>query len=112
MRISDWSSDVCSSDLSDAYIDLVVGEMIPAAAPTATAVDAFCEGIGFSPDQCARVFAAAEAHGLKVKLHAEQLSALHGSALAARHGALSADHLDHSTDEDVRAMAEVGRAHV
>ena len=93
---------------SDAYIDLVVGEMIPAAAPFATAVDAFCEGIGFSPDQCARVFAAAEAHGLKVKLHAEQLSALHGSALAARHGALSADHLEHATDEDVRAMAEAG----
>src|SRR3546814_12932884 len=82
--------------------------MIPAAAPFATAVDAFCEGIGFSPNQCARVFAAAEAHGLKVKLHAEQLSALHGSALAARHGALSADHLEHASDDDVRAMAEAG----
>ncbi|WP_295323115.1 imidazolonepropionase [uncultured Sphingopyxis sp.] len=93
---------------SDAYIDLVVDEMIPAAAPLASAVDAFCEGIGFSPTQCARVFAAAEAHGLKVKLHAEQLSALHGSALAARHGALSADHLEHATDDDVRAMAEAG----
>ena len=93
---------------SDAYIDLVVSEMIPAAAPLATAVDAFCEGIGFSPQQCERVFAAAHAHGLKVKLHAEQLSALHGSALAARHGALSADHLEHATDEDVRAMAEAG----
>ncbi|ABF53401.1 imidazolonepropionase [Sphingopyxis alaskensis] len=93
---------------SDAYIDLVVGEMIPAVASLATAVDAFCEGIGFSPEQCARVLAAAKAHGLKVKLHAEQLSALHGSALAARHGALSADHLEHATDEDVRAMAEAG----
>jgi imidazolonepropionase len=93
---------------SDAYIDLVVGEMIPAAAPLATAVDAFCEGIGFSPAQCERVFAAAQAHGLKVKLHAEQLSALHGSALAARHGALSADHLEHATDDDVRAMAAAG----
>ena len=93
---------------SDAYIDLVVGEMIPAAAPLATAVDAFCEGIGFAPDQCARVFAAAEAHGLKVKLHAEQLSALHGSAMAAEYGALSADHLEHATDDDVRAMAEAG----
>ncbi len=93
---------------SDAYIDLVVGEMIPTAAPLATAVDAFCEGIGFSPAQCARVFAAAQAHGLAVKLHAEQLSALHGSALAALHGALSADHLEHATDDDVRAMAAAG----
>lgn len=93
---------------SDAYIDLVVDEMIPAAAPLATAVDAFCEGIGFSPAQCARVFAAAQAHGLAVKLHAEQLSALHGSALAALHGALSADHLEHATDDDVRAMAAAG----
>ena len=93
---------------SDAYIDLVVGEMIPAAAPLATAVDAFCEGIGFSPDQCDRVFVAARAHGLAIKLHAEQLSALHGSALAASHGALSADHLEHATDDDVRAMAAAG----
>lgn len=93
---------------SDAYIDLVTGEMIPAAAPLATAVDAFCEGIGFSPAQCERVIEAAKAHGLAVKLHAEQLSALHGSALAAKHGALSADHLEHATDDDVRAMAAAG----
>jgi imidazolonepropionase len=93
---------------SDAYIDLVVDEMIPAAAPLATAVDAFCEGIGFSPAQCERVIEAAQAHGLAVKLHAEQLSALHGSALAARYGALSADHLEHASDHDVRAMAEAG----
>lgn len=92
----------------DAYIDLVVGEMIPAAASLATAVDAFCEGIGFSPEQCERVFVAARAYGLKVKLHAEQLSALSGSALAARHGALSADHLEYATEEDVCAMAEAG----
>ncbi len=93
---------------SDAYIDLVVGEMIPAAAPLATAVDAFCEGIGFSLAQCTRVIETAQAHGLAVKLHAEQLSALHGSALAAERGALSADHLEHATDDDVRAMAEAG----
>ena len=93
---------------SDGYIDLVVGEMIPAAAPLATAVDAFCEGIGFSPAQCTRVIEAAQAHGLAVKLHAEQLSALSGSALAARHGALSADHLEYATDEDVAAMAAAG----
>ncbi|MBJ7437415.1 MAG: imidazolonepropionase [Sphingopyxis sp.] len=95
-------------DDSDGYIDLVVGEMIPAAAPLATAVDAFCEGIGFSPAQCTRVIEAAQAHGLAVKLHAEQLSALHGSALAARHGALSADHLEYATDDDVAAMAAAG----
>lgn len=95
-------------DNSDGYIDLVINEMIPAAAPLATAVDAFCEGIGFSPAQCECVFEAAKAHGLAVKLHAEQLSALHGSALAAKHGALSADHLEHATDDDVRAMAEAG----
>ncbi|MGV3729660.1 MAG: imidazolonepropionase [Sphingopyxis sp.] len=93
---------------SDAYIDLVVAEMIPAAATLASAVDAFCEGIGFSPAQCERVFAAAHAHGLKVKLHAEQLSALSGSSLAARYRALSADHLEHATDDDVRAMAAAG----
>ncbi len=93
---------------SDAYIDLVVGEMIPAAAPLATAVDAFCEGIGFSPAQCSRVIEAAQTHGLAVKLHAEQLSALHGSALAARHGALSADHLEYATEDDVCAMAAAG----
>ncbi|MDO9367550.1 MAG: imidazolonepropionase [Sphingopyxis sp.] len=95
-------------DNSDAYIDLVVGEMIPAVASLATAVDAFCEGIGFSPAQCTRVIEAAQAHGLAVKLHAEQLSALHGSAVAAQHCALSADHLEHATDEDIRAMAEAG----
>ncbi len=93
---------------SDAYIELVVDQMIPAAAPLASAVDAFCEGIGFSPAQCDRVFAAAKAQGLAVKIHAEQLSALHGSALAARLGALSADHLEHASDEDVRAMAAAG----
>lgn len=95
-------------DNSDAYIDLVVAEMIPAAATLASAVDAFCESIGFSPAQCERVFAAAKAHGLKVKLHAEQLSALSGSSLAARYGALSADHLEHATDDNVRAMAAAG----
>src|SRR3546814_15564874 len=82
--------------------------MIPAAAPFATAVDAFCEGIGFSPNQCARVFAAAEAHGLKVKLHAEQLPALHGSAPAARHGPLSTEHLEHARGGDVRTIADAG----
>jgi len=72
------------------------------------AVDGFCEGIAFSPAQIARVFAAAGALGLPVKLHAEQLSNLHGAALAARHGALSADHLEYLDEDGVRAMAAAG----
>jgi imidazolonepropionase len=72
------------------------------------AVDAFCEGIAFSPDQVARVFAEARALGLPVKLHAEQLSHLGGAALAARAGALSADHLEHATEADARALAAAG----
>ncbi|MBV8682085.1 MAG: imidazolonepropionase [Caulobacteraceae bacterium] len=94
----------------DGYIDLVCGEMIPAAADQglADAVDAFCEGIGFTPSQTRRVFEAARAHGLPVKLHAEQLSNLHGGALAAEFGALSADHLEHLDDPGVAAMAASG----
>ncbi len=72
------------------------------------AVDGFCEGIAFSPDQIAQVFAAAKALGLPVKLHAEQLSNLGGAALAARHGALSADHLEWLDDDGARAMAAAG----
>jgi imidazolonepropionase len=72
------------------------------------AVDAFCEGIAFSPAQVARVFDQARALGLPVKLHAEQLSNLGGAALAARHGALSADHLEYLDEDGVRAMAAAG----
>ena len=72
------------------------------------AVDGFCEGIAFSPAQIARVFDAAHALGLPVKLHAEQLSHLGGTALAARHGALSADHVEYATDADARALAAAG----
>ena len=72
------------------------------------AVDAFCEGIAFSPAQVARVFDQAHALGLPVKLHAEQLSNLGGAALAARHGALSADHLEYLDEDGVRAMAVAG----
>ncbi len=72
------------------------------------AVDAFCEGIAFSPAQVARVLDLARALGLPVKLHAEQLSNLGGAALAARHGALSADHLEYLDEEGVRAMAAAG----
>jgi imidazolonepropionase len=72
------------------------------------AVDAFCEGIAFSPAQVDRLFAEARRLGLPVKLHAEQLSNLHGAALAARHGALSADHLEYLDEDGVRAMAAAG----
>ncbi len=95
---------------ADDYIRLVCEEMIPAAAAArlADAVDAFCEGIAFSPAQVERVFEAARAHGLPVKLHAEQLSNLGGAALAARHGALSADHLEYLDQAGVDAMAKAG----
>ncbi|MCC7265749.1 MAG: imidazolonepropionase [Caulobacteraceae bacterium] len=94
----------------DGYIDLVCREMIPAVAAEglADAVDAFCEGIGFTPAQTRRVFEAARAHGLPVKLHAEQLSNLRGAALAAEFGALSADHLEHLDEAGVAAMARSG----
>ncbi len=94
----------------DDYIDLVVDTIVPRAAREglADAVDAFCEGIGFSPDQCERVFAAARAAGLAVKLHADQLSNLGGAALAARFGALSADHIEYSDARGVAAMARSG----
>ena len=95
---------------ADAYIDLVCTQMIPAVAAEGLAetVDAFCEGIGFSPEQTARVFEAATAHGLRVRLHADQLSNAHGAALAARFGALSADHLEYTDEAGVQAMAAAG----
>jgi imidazolonepropionase len=94
----------------DGYIDLVCERMIPAVAAEklADAVDGFCEGLGFTPAQIERVLAAAQAHGLAVKLHAEQLSNLGGAALAARYGALSADHLEHLDHAGVAAMAAAG----
>jgi len=91
----------------DEYITLVCEEMLPAAARErlVDAVDAFCEGIGFSPAQTARVFEAARQQALPVKLHADQLSDLDGAALAAHYGALSADHLEYSNEAGVEAMA-------
>jgi imidazolonepropionase len=93
-----------------AYIDRVVNDMLPAvaAAGLADAVDGFCEGIAFSPEEIARVFDAAKALGLPVKLHADQLSNLHGAALAASYGALSADHLEYTDAEGAAAMAKAG----
>jgi imidazolonepropionase len=91
---------------ADDYIDFVCNEVMPLA--RADAVDAFCEGIGFTPEQTERVFQAAKRLGMRVKLHADQLSDLGGAALAARHGALSADHLEYTNEEGVRAMAVAG----
>ncbi|MBV8511501.1 MAG: imidazolonepropionase, partial [Xanthobacteraceae bacterium] len=94
---------------NDAYIDQVCG-MVPLLAKEklADAVDAFCEGIAFSPQQTARVFDAAKRAGLPVKLHADQLSNLHGARLAAEHGALSADHLEYTDEDGVATMARSG----
>ncbi|MDY6948048.1 MAG: imidazolonepropionase [Pseudomonadota bacterium] len=94
----------------DDYIDNVVLGMLPVLAGEGLidAVDAFCEGIGFSPDQVARVFRAAARLDLPVKLHADQLSNLQGAALAASHQAWSADHLEHSDEASVRALAASG----
>ncbi|MDB5552492.1 MAG: hutI [Rhizobium sp.] len=93
-----------------AYIAKVVEEMLPAihAAGLADAVDGFCEGIAFSTAEIARVFDAATKLGLPVKLHADQLSDLDGAALAARYGALSADHLEYTSDAGAAAMARSG----
>lgn len=93
----------------DAYIDAVV-EWLPKlhAEGLVDGVDAFCEGIGFSPAQTRRVFEAARALGLPVKLHADQLSDLGGAALVAEFGGLSADHIEHTSAQGVRAMAKAG----
>ncbi len=92
------------------YLDLVCDRVLPEIAERglADAVDAFCEGIAFTPAEVARVFEAAGRHGLPVKLHADQLSDLGGAALAARFGALSADHLEYASEAGVRAMAGAG----
>jgi imidazolonepropionase len=92
------------------YLDLVCTRVLPEVAERglADAVDAFCEGIAFAPDEVARVFETARAFGLSLKLHADQLSDLGGAALAARFGALSADHLEYASEAGIRAMADAG----
>jgi imidazolonepropionase len=94
----------------DGYIDDVCERQMPAVAKAglADAVDAFCESIAFSPEQVTRVFEAARTFGLPVKLHAEQLTTLGGAALAARFGALSADHLEHADEAGIQVMAQSG----
>ncbi|WP_374441209.1 imidazolonepropionase [Stella sp.] len=95
---------------ADGYVDLCCGPVLDAvlAEGLADAVDAFCDRIAFTAEQTARVFAAARARGLPIKLHAEQLSNLGGAALAAGMGALSADHLEHLDEAGAAAMAAAG----
>ncbi len=95
---------------SDAYIEHICTEMLPKLHQEGLvdAVDAFCEYLAFSPEQVERVFKTAQSLNLPVKIHAEQLSSLAGSSLAARYQALSADHLEYITEDDVKAMAASG----
>ena len=95
---------------ADEYVEIVCTQMIPRAAAEglANAVDGFCESIAFSAEQVRRVFEAAQRHGLRVKLHADQLSDGGGAALAAEFNALSADHLEHATDAGLAALARAG----
>jgi imidazolonepropionase len=93
----------------DEYIDTICREWLPEVADgLADSVDAFCEDIGFSAAQCDRLFTAARQLGLPVRLHAEQLSNVGGSQVAARHGALSCDHLEYANEQDAVALARSG----
>ncbi|KPY85846.1 Imidazolonepropionase [Pseudomonas syringae pv. spinaceae] len=98
------------ADRADDFINHICNEMLPALAAEGLvdAVDAFCEYLAFSPEQVERVFITAGQLALPVKLHAEQLSSLGGSSLAARYNALSADHLEFMTEDDAIAMAAAG----
>ena len=93
-----------------AYVDLAIDDILPAAhaAGLVDAVDAYCEPIAFSGEEVSRLFDKAKALGLPVKLHADQLSDGGGAALAAKYNALSADHVEHTTEAGVRAMAQAG----
>jgi imidazolonepropionase len=95
---------------ADRYIGFVCDDVLPAVAAEglADAVDGFCESIAFTAEQVERVFSAAGAHGLRVKLHADQLTDGGGAGLAARHRALSADHLEHASAAGVLALAAAG----
>jgi len=95
---------------ADEYVDQICSKTIPRAVADglADAVDAFCETIAFTTEQTQRVFDAATAHGLRVKLHADQLGNGGGAALAAQYEALSADHLEHASEEGIVAMARAG----
>jgi imidazolonepropionase len=98
------------ADRREAFVALAGESILPAAADQglASAVDAYCEGIGFTREEVKSLFEAARDHGLAVKLHAEQLSNLGGAALAADYGALSADHVEYLDEAGVAAMARAG----
>lgn len=98
----------------DRYIDLIINEILPDVVERnlADAVDGYCESIGFDAPQIAKLFRAADKVGLRVKLHADQLSDGGGAELAAHFNALSADHLEYTTRSGVRALAEAGTAAV
>ena len=93
---------------ADDYIDTICRDWLPALRALADAVDAYCEDIAFSAAQCDRLFTAARALALPVRLHAEQLSNVGGTQVAARHGALCCDHLEYATDADAAALARAG----
>jgi imidazolonepropionase len=95
-------------DRREEFVRLATEEMIPRVAGLAQAVDAYCEGIGFTQVEVRALFEAATRHGLRVKLHAEQLSNMGGAALAADYKALSADHLEHADEAGIMAMAKAG----
>lgn len=94
----------------EAYVSEAIEQLLPTVARLglATSVDAFCEEIAFTPAEVERLFEAATAYGLRVHLHAEQLTNAGGAALAARHRALSADHLEHVDEAGAAAMAAAG----
>jgi imidazolonepropionase len=106
----EYKDEPGSTTRSDAYVDLVINEMLPAvmADNLADAVDVFCEGIAFNLEQTERVLSAAKAHGLAIKLHAEQLSNIGGSEMAAKLGALSVDHIEFLDEAGVKAIAASG----
>ena len=90
------------------YVDLLVEEMLPAAAPLADYCDVFVEEGAFTVDEARHIFAVAEKAGMRARVHADQLTHSGGAALAAEIGAVSADHLDHVTEEDATALAAAG----
>ena len=96
---------------ADGYIDLIAQDWLPRFAQERALVDmvdAYCESIAFSATQCDRLFAAAKAHGWPLRLHAEQISNIGGSRMAARHGALACDHLEYATEDDAIELARAG----
>ena len=95
-------------DRRDAYVDLVCGPMMDACAPLAEFCDVFCDEAAFTVDEARRILEAGIAHGLRPRLHADQLARVGAARLAAEVGAVSADHLDHATEEDLAALREAG----